>query len=305
MDQRAAQQVLITAGLSGKQLIGSGMEGHVFQLDGHTVAKVWSGAFGDHVRALRRFYEALQRLRLPFQTPKIQDVMEVDRVTISVETMLTGTPLLDLISRNDIDPPTFATDAILHVLAALRATELGPDAPALSMLGIVADTGSSADRLMAVAQQKVARFGDQLRIAVPSFDTLSEAVQSYLRDWSGMGLYAIHGDLCPPNILLNEDRTVSAVLDWGFLSHAGDPVFETAITTCIFDMYGPHHRRTDDLLLRRCVAELGEDRQLLLVYRALYAILTSNAYADDGSDGHFEWCVAMLNRADVRIAVGM
>jgi aminoglycoside phosphotransferase (APT) family kinase protein len=280
------------------------MEGHVFRVRDDTVAKVWFDAPAHHVRKLRDFHAAVLELRLPFMTPIIDEVLDIDGTTVSVEAMLAGTPLDTFIPRSEPDPPDFAIDAVMQVLAALRATELGSDAPALSMVGVDAPTGPSADRLLEVAHQKVARYGDQLRAVVPGFDGIWKSVQATLLQPSTSGRYAVHGDLVPPNILLGDDQEVSAVLDWGFLSHAGDPVFETAVTSCIFDMYGPHHRRIDDMLMARCVADLGDDRERLLVYRALYAIMTSNAYAEDGSDGHFAWCVAMLNRPDLRSAAG-
>jgi aminoglycoside phosphotransferase (APT) family kinase protein len=304
MDHQSAQQLLRKAELPARHHIGSGMEGHVFRVSDDTVAKVWFTAPSDHVRKLQAFYAAVLELRLPFMTPIIDDVLDIDGATVSVDAMLAGTPLDTFIPRSDPDPPDIAIDAVMQVLAALRATELGPDAPALSMVGVDAPTGPSTRRLLEVAHQKVARYGDQLRAVVPGFDGIWKSVQAALVQPSTPGHYAVHGDLVPPNILLGEDRTVSAVLDWGFLSHAGDPVFETAVTSGIFDMYGPHHRRIDDVLMERCVADLGDDRERLSVYRALYAIMTSHAYAEDGRDGHFAWCVAMLNRLDVRAAVG-
>jgi hypothetical protein len=43
----------------------------------------------------------------------------------------------------------------------------------------------------------------------------------------------------------------------------------------------------------------GYPTQLLAVYRAAYALVTSNCFSASGSDGHFAWCVRMLERADV------
>ena len=44
---------------------------------------------------------------------------------------------------------------------------------------------------------------------------------------------------------------------------------------------------------------------VLLAYRAVYSLLTSNAYSEMGTDGHFEWCVAMLQRATFATWAGM
>ncbi|MFE4499758.1 hypothetical protein ACFRFQ_07820 [Rhodococcus sp. NPDC056743] len=39
------------------------------------------------------------------------------------------------------------------------------------------------------------------------------------------------------------------------------------------------------------------------MYRAAYSLITVNAYDADGSDGHFAWCVAALNRPGVARAL--
>jgi hypothetical protein len=53
----------------------------------------------------------------------------------------------------------------------------------------------------------------------------------------------------------------------------------------------------------RVAAEFGYSVEVLLPYRAVYALATSNAVTRDGTDGHFLWCAAVLNNADVRAAL--
>jgi hypothetical protein len=96
---------------------------------------------------------------------------------------------------------------------------------------------------------------------------------------------------------------VSTVIDWGFLSHVSDSALDASIACGIYDMYGPFTRERDEALVTACVSQHGYDGDRLLIYRALYAILTSNAYSDDGTDGHYAWCMETLNRADVRRAL--
>ena len=51
------------------------------------------------------------------------------------------------------------------------------------------------------------------------------------------------------------------------------------------NMYGPHAPAIADRLTSRLAAELGYPAEALLLYRAAYAIATSNAFTSDGSDG--------------------
>ncbi|RZQ65655.1 hypothetical protein [Amycolatopsis suaedae] len=50
---------------------------------------------------------------------------------------------------------------------------------------------------------------------------------------------------------------------------------------------------------------VGFPAELLLRYRAAYAIAGANSYGADGTDGHFAWCVANLERADIAEALGL
>jgi aminoglycoside phosphotransferase (APT) family kinase protein len=77
---------------------------------------------------------------------------------------------------------------------------------------------------------------------------------------------AIHGDLVAGNILVDQDARPLAVLDFGFLTTAGDPRLDAAIFA---------------------------------------AVATSNAFTPDGSDGHFAWCLTQLGRADITAALGL
>ncbi|MEU8301073.1 hypothetical protein AB0C04_27760 [Micromonospora sp. NPDC048909] len=48
---------------------------------------------------------------------------------------------------------------------------------------------------------------------------------------------------------------------------------------------------------------MGYDQATMLVYRAAYSLISANAYDPTGQDGHFAWCVAAPNGADVAKAL--
>ena len=125
-----------------------------------------------------------------------------------------------------------------------------------------------------------------------------------MKSRTGVPLSLIHGDLCPPNVLVDaKSRRPVAVLDFGFMSTLGDPVFDASIASAIFNMYGPHAAAIDEQLMSSFSQRLGHGVEEMLAYRAVYSLLTSNAYDEHGLDGHYRWCVEMLNRDDVRRAL--
>jgi hypothetical protein len=113
----------------------------------------------------------------------------------------------------------------------------------------------------------------------------------------------VHGDLVRANVLVDLDGNPTAALDWGFLSTEADPAFEASIVAGVFDMYGPDARAEEEHWAGTLCRQFGHDRHRLLVYRAVYALLTSNSYDPEGRDGHFRWCAASLNRQDATEAL--
>lgn len=114
----------------------------------------------------------------------------------------------------------------------------------------------------------------------------------------------MHGDLFGANILVDPTGRPSAVLDFGFMTTAGDPRFDAAVTAGVMNIYGPHaaaitRRLTDELADR-----LGYARDLMVAYRAAYAVATATLFGTDTSDGHFRWCVAQLGDPATAHALG-
>jgi serine/threonine protein kinase len=303
-----AYQLLVQLGRRPLIHIGSGMEGHVFDIGDERVAKVWFSKTLEELLHLQAFCKIVSDLKLPFETSLITDVHETPNTSISIERALHGTPLNDVMERDANLPQRFAADAIISVLTALRDHPV-QDVTSVSpmFLGSVSSSTAGLNEtgatVLEVAQGKVERYGDQLRRSVRDFDWVYAQTAQQVRQYVDGKLHVVHGDICPPNILLDSDLNVSAVIDWGLLSHFGDTALDASIACGSFNLYGDHYRENDAYLVAECVDRHGYDLQRLLVYRALYAILTSNAFSEDGTDGHYAWCVENLNRDDVRAAL--
>jgi serine/threonine protein kinase len=158
---------------------------------------------------------------------------------------------------------------------------------------------SWGESLAALLQRRAARFGQQLRDAIPGFDHKLEIILTLLDTVTPRSPSLIHGDLVPPNILVDDGGRPTAVLDFGFFSTVGDPAFDAAVAASTFDMYGLHASRRGDQLMREIGERLGYHPLELTLYKAAYAVATSNAYDQNGRDGHFAWCVQVLRRGDV------
>jgi aminoglycoside phosphotransferase (APT) family kinase protein len=296
-----------TLGHPDSQPLGAGMEGVVHRLGDGLVGKAWFHRTATDLEPLRAFQAELAAQRLQFATPEIVRIHERAGRAVTVERELPGTPLTTAVEAGVV-PAATAEDAVVAVVAALRDTEAGPAARALPVLG-EATSPRAGHRtwqaaLAALVLRRATIHHDVLAAAVPDVDTVVRRVVSLL---DGIAPTApdrvVHGDICQENILVDGDGVPVSVLDWGFLTMAGDNAYDASTAAGFHDMYGPDARDHDDVLLGRFERVLGLDRDRLLLYRAAYAVLGANAYSPTGTDGHFAWCVAMLGREDVRAAL--
>lgn len=285
-------------GYPAAEPLGAGVEGAVYRLGDGTVAKVWGSRRPAGLRLLQAFYADVAAAPLPFATPVIISVDEVDGKAVTIEQELTGTPLDQQLDPRSAEIPHAALDTILAILTGLAAI---PATAAMRRMPVLDETEPfRADgddfplALKRLLERRTARSGTVLRARVPDFDRRYDAIRTALDALDRRPDTVLHGDLVTGNIFVHPSGRPSAVLDFGFLSGAGDPRFDAAVTAAIIDMYGPHAAAITESLTDRLATELGHSPDVLRLYRAAYAIATSNAFTTDGSDGHFHWCIDQL-----------
>ena len=280
-------------GLRPLHVVGQGMEGVVLRVEGDLVVKVWHHRPVEELEVLQAFYDAVS---LPVRTTRVLDVLRVGDRWASLEPLLAGEPLTAEAADPDVEAMADVLDALADapVHPALTTLPALPGEPALDV-----DAGFEAG----LAGLVEGRATPVLATAVPGLPDLVAAVTSRLRALPPAPPALVHGDLIAANVLVDEHRRPAAVLDFGFLTSVGDPAFDAAVTSSIFDMYGDGARRTEARLEHAFARRRGHDPARLAVHRAAYAIVTATCFSASGSDGHFAWCVAMLQRPDVRDAL--
>ena len=302
-----ALEVIRRAGLLEVGVLGAGVEGVVVDLGNGTVAKVWSSRSREDLERLQTFYDGIEAARPApaiVALPHIERILDVDGTLVTVERRLRGEPVW----RPDGSSPDLSTadiDAVVEALATLAAI---PGTAALRALPVLSDEppfrpSAPFERELAdLLTRRVSRFESALAVALPDLHGIAHGTITALESLAPATPTLVHGDLIAANVLVAEEGA-TAVLDFGFLSTAGDPAFDSAITASIYDMWGPRARevevRLDDVL----AAAFGHDRHRLMVYRAAYALVTACCFGANVSDGHFSWCISMLTRTDVRDAV--
>jgi aminoglycoside phosphotransferase (APT) family kinase protein len=263
---------------------------------------VWSGRPPADLDLSRRVYADIARHPLPFTTPEILDTEVHDGVLVTYERELTGSPFRSepVMTSAERDLPATETAALLTVLRALAAV---PGTEAMRDLTVQGDDRPLwrghqrfPDALAALVRRAARRHGDVLAAHVPGLPAVVDRVVAALAVLPDSPITAVHGDLVPPNIHVDDTGRPTAVLDFGFFTTAGDPAFEAAVTAAVWDMYGPHAEHHAATLTGLFAGEFGYPAETLALYQAVYALTTYALFSSDGSDGHFHWCAALLRR---------
>jgi aminoglycoside phosphotransferase (APT) family kinase protein len=289
--------------------LAAGVEGAIYDLGGGLVAKVWRERLAAELSRMQSFYADVAAADLPFATPEILRIDQIDGTAVTYERKLPGAPLQQ---RLDVADTRIGPKAVSCVTDVLQALATVPATSAMRKLAALdeqrplwagADTFQGA--LLDLIERRVTRFGPVIRRQLPDFDRRYLALRERINALDARPDTVIHGDLLGHNILIDEQLRPVAVLDFGFLTTAGDPRFDAAITASIMNMYGPHALSITQDLTAHFARHLGYSAEVLLAYQAAYAAATSNAFTEDGSDGHFHWCISQLRRDDVSKALGI
>lgn len=272
------------------------MEGTVVDLSDGNIAKIWHGRSRDDLTALLQFGKALGSAAVPFATSGATDLLDSGEVLITIERKVDGEPLRAAHAHLG-DAPVITDDEVRLMGDALEGLSHASD-PRLAALPILpgepplALNDAFGSSLAGLARRRFHARPELLRHAVEDVDELLSVITSKLEALPQPPRRTlVHGDLIP------------GILDFGFLTTLGDPRFDAAITASIFDMYGPNARISEAALSEQFAARFGHELSTYALYRAAYAIITFASYGQDGSDGHFAWCAALLQRPDVRDAL--
>jgi aminoglycoside phosphotransferase len=282
--------------------LADGMEGTVYSLGTGLVAKVWKRRRQHQLLGLQAFYEELAAAGLGFATPRLREIWEEEGVAITVESRLPGVPL-DSVRPLDQPLREDAIRCMLDVLDGLRTAGDLAIARQLPVLGEPSSmwegAGSWPAALASLLDRRLALHGDQLRACVPGFEAIAARLRARIAELEAVALTVVHGDLIPANVLVDDELRPQAVLDFGFFTTAGDPLFDLAVTASVYDMYGPRAAESEAAIDHAAAERWDRPPERLALYRAAYAAITASAYDPTGQDGHFHWCVEMLRRDDV------
>ena len=298
---RTWTRILEQYGVSPDAKLSGGMEAEVYACGPETVLKLYPGtARLADLLILQRFYDTLERERLPYALPRIHSVAEHGPVLVTLEQRLPGVRLSTLLPGLGPDGLDEMMQRTLWAALALATLPIPPDLDRYKLfdpdrISQRAD-GDWHQFLGHALQHKLAQVGSHLSHDVSAFESKAERLGSLLEAPYKGELRLIHGDFFPGNLLVDDEGQITALLDFGLFTMVGDPLFEVATGWVLFDMYDELRAHVRERYLSLILDRLGENvRSRLYRYVLVYSILSANTYSPTCSDGHYRWCVDNLN----------
>jgi len=290
--------------------LGRGMEGVVYEAGESTIAKLWFEKSLEDLDALKSFYDSANSETVSIRLPRILHVARCGDISVSVERRLSGSPLKPHVKTDAERLDNRVVDCIASVVMELSKIPGTREMKHLKVLGephALYEPSSEpwGSAITRVAFRRSERFRHLLARDIPDFDIRRKLLIDAILGFASVDDALIHGDICPENILVDSDLKPVAVIDFGFLSSAGDPVFDAAVASCITEMYGPFALAHEHQMSKALGPLLPGFDQRADLYKALYGLITSNAYDANGEDGHYAFCVDLIRRPAVSQRLGI
>ncbi len=292
-----AMAVLAHLGIPSARLIGKGGEGSVYELHDDWVVKVYRQGSDSEPRRLAAFQETLARQNFPFRTPQILEIGRVDETIFTIEPRLPGATLAGRFSSLSEDQQRLALTNYYAALRLINDVEL-PDYAYGHVLPTEDYPGGAAtwiDFLDRQLDRSLEEAGADLAQDVEAFEEKAQELRQLLHKHAeGSPKRLVHGDYFLDNVLFDDTLQVSAVLDFGAHTLAGDPRLD-ATSAIIFLGLEPAMKPWHFAYVTALAQEQYGDSILLLKdsYDLYYAIYFANTKLT--MPGDYYWCVRAWN----------
>lgn len=283
--------VLDHFGLTEADRIGSGWESRIYGLGQSQILRIPNAEPGAEARMRERAAFTAALPRLPFAVPHVQKIDHVAGILIAIEDRIAGRSLQEMLPGLNGARREAALDAYLGVAEAMA------DVPAEGDYGdlLVPDPVRRAHwgeylvvRLEGFAADEV------LARDVPGLDAIVARLTASLLALPDPQKCVVHGDIWPPNVMMDEDLNVTGLIDFSFTTRVGDAVMDLAGALYFQQVGNPRAIEDTDYLLGLIEARHGA---ALRARFDLYGVWFAFSFAFNHDDAVvYTWCLDLIRR---------
>ncbi len=282
--------VIAAFGVTDADLLGSGWESTIYALGDTQVLRIPRPGVNseDQVRAQAAFMTRLPPL--PFAVPRIREISKVDGRLYVIEDRIAGQSMSALL-------PSLSGDrraaALRAYLAAAEAMSIAT-APGEAFGDLLRDQPRRSDSWSdyLTASVRKAAEDEVLAAAVPGLAQIARRFIARLEAIPEPARCIVHGDIYPPNVMMNDDLQVTGLIDFSFTTRIGDHVMDLA-GACYFPLVVKACSRADhDYVKQLILAKHGTE---VMDRVGLYAVWFGFDFAYNHDDAVvFAWCADLI-----------
>jgi aminoglycoside phosphotransferase (APT) family kinase protein len=282
------------------KLLGKGMEARVYALDEGRVLRIYRSQTDESsptaLARLKQFYDTLSDASVPFEIPKIYSIEHVADTPCTIDKRVYGTELGKALKTLEGDGRKKAL--LSYIQTAEKLCKLRPPYDYFGDVLIKKPlrTDSWPAYLRAKTEHDYHSAQSMFDREVPRMATIMDFIKNEIEIVSDVTTSSlVHGDYYVLNVLIDNDQTVSSVMDFNALVRAGDPRMDIA-SALIFFFEGDDQSRPGDVdvMLAYLTQKYGPViNRIIHLYRLYYAILFAS-FCGDNDPATFKWSIRTL-----------
>lgn len=282
--------------LTEPSFLGAGEDSYVFEYSDTLAIKVFVGWTHGYVAELAGLYELLARHKTSFECPRIHEIKTHEDTVYTIEAKLPGTPLPQACTGMGRSERQTALANYLRAVGELATFDAaGRDYGGLLPTTVWLTAPTWGGFLRAQLATSLQGFAGRVVADFPRLQATVARLEAVLDDGFQRGQRGlVHGDYLPQNVLIGEDCSVSAVLDFGFHSMVGDTRLDLCTAVGFLEL-DASFTPADTSYLREPVAtdQTVDEAWVSAVYGAYSAIVLGSAYSSHA--GVYRWCLETLD----------
>jgi aminoglycoside phosphotransferase (APT) family kinase protein len=272
------------------ELLGDGWESTIYALGAAQVLRIPrpEGANEDQLRAQAALTSGLPPL--PFAVPRIREIARIDGQLYVIEDRIPGRAMAAMLPELSGDRRAAALRAYLEAAETMSVAT----APGQPFGDLLLAQPRRCDRWADYLTARVRKAAEDevLAAAIPGLAAIVERFNARLEAIPDPVRCIVHGDIWPPNVMMNEDLQVTGLIDFSFTTRVGDHVMDLA-GACHFLLATKSSSPADhDYLKQLILAKHGAE---VIDRIGLYAVWFAFDFAFNHDDtAVFAWCANLI-----------